>query len=239
MLSNFPHLSFSTPLLRILRASCFNTSLAKTPDARTVTLSFINSSSTVSPSSLIDVKFFKVPGIKVDNGAKAPAGSSGETITEGLDGLRDRLKEYREMGARFAKWRAVIAVSDTLPSAACVKVNAHALARYAALCQEQDVVPIVEPEVLMDGTHTIACCEQATETSSTRFSKRCLFRKFLSKECCSSPTWLSREFAQPSRPPSKKLRAQRCAVSNAMCRPRFPASFSYPEARIMSLPRSI
>ncbi|HEY7554812.1 MAG TPA: class I fructose-bisphosphate aldolase [Candidatus Binatia bacterium] len=103
-----------------------------------------------------------IPGIKVDNGAKSLAGSPGENITEGLDGLRERLKEYRDMGARFAKWRAVIAVSDTLPSAICVKVNAHALARYAALCQEQDVVPIVEPEVLMDGSHTIERCEEVT-----------------------------------------------------------------------------
>ena len=103
-----------------------------------------------------------LPGIKVDNGAKSLAGSPGENITEGLDGLRDRLKEYREMGARFAKWRAVIAVSDTLPSATCVHVNAHALARYAALCQEQGVVPIVEPEVLMDGSHSIERCEEVT-----------------------------------------------------------------------------
>ena len=100
-----------------------------------------------------------IPGIKVDNGAKPLAGSPGENITEGLDGLRDRMKEYREMGARFAKWRAVIAVSDTLPSVTCVNANAHALARYAALCQEQGVVPIVEPEVLMDGAHTIQRCE--------------------------------------------------------------------------------
>jgi fructose-bisphosphate aldolase, class I len=103
-----------------------------------------------------------MPGIKVDNGAKPLAGSPGENITEGLDGLRDRLKQYREMGARFAKWRAVIVVSDTLPSSTCVDVNAHALARYAALCQEQGVVPIVEPEVLMDGSHTIERCEEVT-----------------------------------------------------------------------------
>jgi fructose-bisphosphate aldolase, class I len=103
-----------------------------------------------------------IPGIKVDNGAKPLAGSPGENITEGLDGLRERLKEYRDMGARFAKWRAVIAVSDTLPSATCMHVNAHALARYAALCQEQGVVPIVEPEVLMDGSHSIERCEEVT-----------------------------------------------------------------------------
>jgi fructose-bisphosphate aldolase class I len=103
-----------------------------------------------------------IPGIKVDNGAKPLASSPGENITEGLDGLRDRLKEYREMGARFAKWRAVIAVSDMLPSATCVNVNAHALARYAVLCQEQAIVPIVEPEVLMDGSHGIERCEEVT-----------------------------------------------------------------------------
>ena len=103
-----------------------------------------------------------VPGIKVDTGAKPFAGSPDETITEGLDGLRDRLSEYRAMGARFAKWRAVIRITDTLPSSACVTANAHALARYAALCQEQEMVPIVEPEVLMDGSHTIERCEKVT-----------------------------------------------------------------------------
>ncbi len=104
-----------------------------------------------------------IPGIKVDNGAKPLAGAPGERITEGLDGLRDRLQEYREMGARFAKWRAVIAIGNQLPSAKCVHANAHALARYAALCQEQRLLPIVEPEVLMDGTHTIEQCEDVTE----------------------------------------------------------------------------
>jgi fructose-bisphosphate aldolase class I len=105
-----------------------------------------------------------LPGIKVDNGAKALAGAPGELVTEGLDGLRDRLQEYYGMGARFAKWRAVISVSETLPSATCVQANAHALARYAALCQEQGLVPIVEPEVLMDGSHGIERCEYVTGT---------------------------------------------------------------------------
>jgi fructose-bisphosphate aldolase, class I len=105
-----------------------------------------------------------IPGIKVDTGAKPLACAPGETVTEGLDGLRDRLKEYRTLGARFAKWRAVIAVNDTLPSATCVHVNAHALARYAALCQEENVVPIVEAEVLMDGAHSIDRCEEVTDT---------------------------------------------------------------------------
>jgi fructose-bisphosphate aldolase class I len=103
-----------------------------------------------------------VPGIKVDTGAKPLAGAPGETVTEGLDGLRDRLAEYRGMGARFAKWRAVIHIADGLPSRACVSANAHALARYAALCQEASLVPIVEPEVLMDGSHSIERCAEVT-----------------------------------------------------------------------------
>jgi fructose-bisphosphate aldolase class I len=103
-----------------------------------------------------------VPGIKVDTGAVPLAGSPEETVTEGLDGLRDRLAEYHGMGARFAKWRAVIRITEKLPSVACLSANAHALARYAALCQEQQVVPIVEPEVLMNGAHTIERCEEVT-----------------------------------------------------------------------------
>jgi fructose-bisphosphate aldolase class I len=104
-----------------------------------------------------------LPGIKVDLGAKPLPYCPGETITEGLDGLRERLAEYRELGARFAKWRAVIDVGDGIPSRTAVKANAHALARYAALCQEQDVTPIVEPEVLMDGAHDIDRCAEVTE----------------------------------------------------------------------------
>jgi len=103
-----------------------------------------------------------VPGIKVDTGAKPLAGAPDETVTEGLDGLRDRLAEYRSMGARFAKWRGVIRITDVLPSPACVSANVHALARYAALCQEGGLVPIVEPEVLMDGAHGIERCEEVT-----------------------------------------------------------------------------
>src|SRR6266849_8379159 len=96
-----------------------------------------------------------IPGIKVDNGAKPLAHAEGETVTEGLDGLRERLEEYRELGARFAKWRATYSITDTMPSEYCIWTNAHALARYAGLCQEAGIVPIVEPEVLQDGTHTI------------------------------------------------------------------------------------
>jgi fructose-bisphosphate aldolase class I len=104
-----------------------------------------------------------IPGIKVDAGAKDLAGHPGEKVTEGLDGLRGRLAEYVQLGARFAKWRAVIAVGDGIPSRAAIEANAHALARYAALCQEAGLVPIVEPEVLMDGDHTLERCGEVTE----------------------------------------------------------------------------
>ncbi len=104
-----------------------------------------------------------VPGIKVDAGAKPLAGFPGETITEGLDGLRDRLAEYHKLGARFAKWRAVIDIGAGIPTAFAIEANAHALARYAALCQEADIAPIVEPEVLMDGDHAIERCEEVTD----------------------------------------------------------------------------
>ncbi len=104
-----------------------------------------------------------IPGIKVDLGAKDLAGHPGEKITEGLDGLRDRLAEYSQMGVRFAKWRAVIAIGDGIPSRGCIEANAQALARYAALCQEAGLVPVVEPEVLMDGDHTLQRCREITE----------------------------------------------------------------------------
>ena len=105
-----------------------------------------------------------IPGIKVDKGAKDLAGAPGEKVTEGLDGLRERLNEYYELGARFAKWRAVIDIAgEEIPSGYCISTNAHALARYAALCQEANIVPIVEPEVLMDGDHDIDRCYDVTE----------------------------------------------------------------------------
>lgn len=104
-----------------------------------------------------------IPGIKVDAGAKEMAGHLTEKVTEGLDGLRERLAEYAPMGARFAKWRAVIVIGDGIPSRGCIEANASALARYAALCQEAGLVPIVEPEVLMDGAHTMQRCGEVTE----------------------------------------------------------------------------
>ncbi len=113
-----------------------------------------------------------IPGIKVDIGAKDMAGHPGEKITEGLDGLRDRLAEYFQMGARFAKWRAVIAVGVDIPSRGCIEANANALARYAALCQEAGLVPVVEPEVLMAGDHSLErCCELTEEVLRTVFNQ--------------------------------------------------------------------
>jgi fructose-bisphosphate aldolase, class I len=102
-------------------------------------------------------------GIKVDTGAKDMAGHIGEKITEGLDGLRERLEEYAQMGAQFTKWRAVITIGEEIPSSACITANASALARYAALCQEANLVPIIEPEVLMNGAHSLAQCASVTE----------------------------------------------------------------------------
>jgi len=106
-----------------------------------------------------------MPGIKVDKGPVDIPGFPGETVTEGLDGLRGRVKEYKELGAKFAKWRAVITIGEGIPTYNCLVANAHALARYAALCQEGGIVPIVEPEVLLDGNHSIERCEEVTEAA--------------------------------------------------------------------------
>jgi fructose-bisphosphate aldolase class I len=116
---------------------------------------------------LVDLikKAGSIPGIKVDAGAKPMAGFPGETVTEGLDGLDERLAEYYKLGARFAKWRAVIDISPVIPTNACIEANAEALARYAALCQKNNIVPIVEPEVLMDGDHTADRCFEVTEAT--------------------------------------------------------------------------
>src|SRR5258707_7040589 len=106
-----------------------------------------------------------IPGIKVDKGAHDLALAPGEKVTEGLDGLAQRLKEYFKLGARFAKWRAVITIGDGIPTHACLYANAHALARYSALCQEASIVPVIEPEVLLDGGHSIERCEEGTEAT--------------------------------------------------------------------------
>jgi fructose-bisphosphate aldolase class I len=127
---------------------------------------------TIRQSTKAGVPFTKVmldngilPGIKVDKGPHPLAGFPGEVVTEGLDGLRERLAEYAKLGAKFAKWRAVITISDDAPSGTCIEANCHALARYAALCQEAGIVPMVEPEVLMDGNHDIEICYEVTEAT--------------------------------------------------------------------------
>lgn len=117
-----------------------------------------------------------LPGIKVDTGAKPLALHPGEKVTEGLDGLRGRLEEYRSLGARFAKWRAVITIGEGLPSNACLEANAHALARYAALCQEAGIVPVVEPEVLMDGEHDLEECFEVTEAALHALFKQLFYQ---------------------------------------------------------------
>jgi fructose-bisphosphate aldolase, class I len=127
---------------------------------------------TLRQSSRAGVPFTKImldhgilPGIKVDKGPHPLAGFPGELVTEGLDGLRDRLREYASLGAKFAKWRAVITIGEDMPSSTCIEANCHALARYAALCQEAGIVPMVEPEVLMDGSHDIDVCYDVTEVT--------------------------------------------------------------------------
>ena len=128
-----------------------------------------------------------LPGIKVDMGAKELAFMSGETVTEGLDGLRERLEEYSNLGAKFAKWRAVIAISDKIPSSLCIDANSHALARYSALCQEAGIVPIVEPEVLMDGSHTIERCYEVTKDTLTKVFEELIKHKVDLKGICLKP----------------------------------------------------
>ena len=144
--------------------------LFTTPDLEQFVSGVILYDETIRQSSADGTPFAKlladrgiIPGIKVDTGAKDLAGAPGEKVTEGLDGLRERLEEYRGLGARFAKWRAVITIGEGIPTAYCIEANAHALARYAALCQEQGLVPIVEPEVLMDADNDIETCYRATK----------------------------------------------------------------------------
>ena len=159
-----------------------------------------------------------IPGIKVDTGAKPLARFPGETITEGLDGLRERLIEYYKLGARFAKWRAVIDIGDGIPTAFAIEANAQALARYAALCQEQDIVPIVEPEVLMDGAHSHralrgshrdACCRRYSISFSSTAS--------ILKAWCSSPTWSSRARRRRNRAAPEQVAAGDRALPQAPC----------------------
>lgn len=140
-----------------------------------------------TPLAEVISKSGSLPGIKVDTGAKDLALNNSEKITEGLDGLRERLQEYYQLGAKFAKWRSVITISKDLPSELCIHSNAHALARYAALCQENDIVPIVEPEVLMDGDHDINRCYEVTKMTLDRVFKELVAHGVDLKGICLKP----------------------------------------------------
>jgi len=153
-----------------------------------------------------------IPGIKVDTGTQPLAGCPGELVTEGLDGLRERLKEYYRLGARFAKWRAVINIGEDIPSGTCIEVNAHALARYAALCQEQGLVPIVEPEVLMDGDHDIQTCYEVTEATL-----RSVFGALYEQNVLLEGTILKASMVVPGKRCADQVDVDEVAESTVMC----------------------
>jgi fructose-bisphosphate aldolase class I len=153
-----------------------------------------------------------IPGIKVDKGTHPLAGFPGEVVTEGLDGLRDRLKEYYKLGARFAKWRAVINIGEDIPSGTCIEANSHALARYAALCQEQGLVPMVEPEVLMDGDHDIETCYEVTEVVL-----RSLFDALYNQNVMLEGTILKASMVVPGKDCPEQASVEEVAESTLMC----------------------
>jgi fructose-bisphosphate aldolase, class I len=153
-----------------------------------------------------------IPGIKVDKGTQPLAGFPGELVTEGLDGLRARLEEYYKLGARFAKWRAVINIGEDIPSGTCIEANSHALARYAALCQEQGLVPMVEPEVLMDGSHDIQTCYEVTEVVL-----RSLFDALYNHNVMLEGTILKASMIVPGKDSGEKASVEEVAESTIMC----------------------
>jgi len=153
-----------------------------------------------------------IPGIKVDKGPQPLAGFPGEVVTEGLDGLRARLEEYYKLGARFAKWRAVINIGEDIPSGTCIEANSHALARYAALCQEQGLVPMVEPEVLMDGSHDIETCYEVTEVVL-----RSLFDALYQQSVMLEGTILKSSMVLPGKDSGERASVQEVAESTLMC----------------------
>jgi len=153
-----------------------------------------------------------IPGIKVDAGAHPLAFAPGETVTEGLDGLRERLAEYKQLGARFAKWRATYSITDDLPSAYCIDANAHALARYAALCQEAGIVPIVEPEVLMEGVHTI---ERSFDV--TKAAQEALFHAMYEQRCAFEGALLKPNMVLPGYDSPKQVSDEDIAEATVRC----------------------
>jgi fructose-bisphosphate aldolase class I len=174
---------------------------------------------TIRQSTKAGVPFTKVmmdngiiPGIKVDKGTQPLAGFQGELVTEGLDGLRGRLEEYYKLGARFAKWRAVINIGDDIPSGTCIEANSHALARYAALCQEQGLVPMVEPEVLMDGSHDIQTCYEVTEVVL-----RSLFDALYNHNVMLEGTILKASMVVPGKDSGERVSVEDVAENTIMC----------------------
>jgi len=153
-----------------------------------------------------------IPGIKVDKGTHPLAGFPGELVTEGLDGLRARLEEYYKLGARFAKWRAVINIGDDIPSGTCIEANAHALARYAALCQEQGLVPMVEPEVLMEGDHDIDTCFEVTEVTL-----RALFDALYNQNVTLEGVILKTSMVLPGKDSGERASVDEVAEATLMC----------------------
>ena len=153
-----------------------------------------------------------IPGIKVDKGTHPLAGFPGEVVTEGLDGLRERLKEYYKLGARFAKWRAVTTIGEDMPSGSCIEANSHALARYAALCQEQGLVPMVEPEVLMDGDHDIETCYEVTEVTL-----RSLFDALYQQNVMLEGTILKASMVVPGKNCPEQASVEEVAEATLMC----------------------
>ncbi|HZX78870.1 class I fructose-bisphosphate aldolase [Lysobacter sp.] len=153
-----------------------------------------------------------IPGIKVDKGTHNLAGFPGEVVTEGLDGLRARLEEYYRLGARFAKWRAVINIGEDIPSGTCIDANTHALARYAALCQEQGLVPMVEPEVIMDGSHDIETCYEVTEVTL-----RSLFASLYEHSVMLEGTILKASMVLPGTTCAEQASVNDVAISTLQC----------------------
>ncbi|MCY7354639.1 MAG: fructose-bisphosphate aldolase class I [Lysobacter sp.] len=174
---------------------------------------------TIRQSTKAGVPFTKVmldngiiPGIKVDKGPQPLAGFPGEVVTEGLDGLRERLQEYYKLGARFAKWRAVINIGDDIPSGTCIEANSHALARYAALCQEAGLVPMVEPEVIMDGAHDIETCYEVSEVVL-----RSLFDALYQQSVMLEGTILKASMVLPGKDSGEQASVEEVAESTLMC----------------------
>ena len=193
--------------------------LLTTPGANQYLSGAILFDETIRQSTKAGVPFAKymmdngmIPGIKVDMGTHPLAGFEGEVITEGLDGLRARLAEYYKLGARFAKWRAVITIGEEIPSGSCIEANSHALARYAALCQEQGLVPMVEPEVLMDGDHDIETCYEVTEVVL-----RSLFDALYNQSVMLEGTILKASMVVPGKGCDEQASIEEVAESTLMC----------------------